>query len=161
MHRCCRVHCDNRWHSSRIWSFRYIIFQGCCAHDHDCEALDCEGSWILNKYVDTQKVRCLNEAEEGSCRHIFKSWHRRLERDGPSLISDPDDEELLLHVPFTGSVKLQAISVVGGPDGAAPSKLKVFVNRDDLDFSTVEDMAPVQEWDLMENQDGTMEYPTQ
>lgn len=106
-------------------------------------------------------MRCLNEDEEGTCRYIFKPWHRRLEGEGPVLRSDPDDPELLIHVPFTGSVKLQAISVIGGPDGRAPAKLKVFVNRDDLDFSAVADLAPVQEWDLLENQNGVMEYPTQ
>jgi hypothetical protein len=51
--------------------------------------------------------------------------------------------------------------VIGGPDGAAPSKLKVFINRDDLDFSTAADLAPTQEWELVENANGTMEYPTQ
>jgi hypothetical protein len=46
-------------------------------------------------------------------------------------------------------------------DQSAPDKLKVFINRDDLDFSTVSDLVPVQEWDLVDNSDGTMEYPTQ
>ena len=38
--------------------------------------------------------------------------------------SEEDDPELLLHVPFNGSVKLTGITVVGGPDGASPAKLK-------------------------------------
>ena len=107
------------------------------------------------------QVRCLNEETEGSCRHIFRPWDQRLSTSGPVIRSDPDDPELLLHVPFTGSVKLQALTVIGGPDGSSPAKLKVFINRDDLDFSTVADLAPVQEWDLLENLNGTMEYPTQ
>lgn len=106
-------------------------------------------------------MRCFNEAEQGLCQNIFKPWHRRLDTEGPSLRSNADDPELLLHVPFTGSVKLQAISVIGGTNGGAPAKLKVYVNRDDLDFATAADLAPVQEWDLVENLDGTMEYPTQ
>lgn len=107
------------------------------------------------------QVRCLNEAEAGLCKHVFKPWDQRLSTEGPSLRSDEDDPELLIHVPFTGAVKLQAITVIGGPDGASPAKLKVFVNRDDLDFSTAGQLAPVQEWDLVENLAGTMEYPTQ
>lgn len=106
-------------------------------------------------------MRCLNEAEEGTCRHVFKPWDRRLSTDGPTLRSDPDDPELLLHVPFTGAVKLQALTVIGGPDGASPDKLKVFINRDDMDFGMAADLAPVQEWDLVENFNGTMEYPMQ
>lgn len=42
-----------------------------------------------------------------------------------SADSEEDDPELLLHVPFDGAVKLTGITVIGGPDGASPSKLKV------------------------------------
>lgn len=31
--------------------------QGCCSHDHDCEAEDCGASFSLYKYVDTYAVR--------------------------------------------------------------------------------------------------------
>lgn len=66
-----------------------------------------------------------------------------------------------MQVPFTGSVKLQALTVIGAPHGGSPDKLKAFINRDDLDFGTVSQLDPVQEWDLVENLNGTMEYPTQ
>jgi hypothetical protein len=36
-----------------------------------------------------------------------------------------------------------------------------FINRDDLDFSTIANMQPTQEWDLQEVNNGTLEYPTQ
>jgi hypothetical protein len=101
---------------------------------------------------------------EGSCRKVFKPWHLRQEapsgEPGAQLDSEEDDPELLLHVPFSGSVKLTGITVVGGPDGASPAKLKVFINRDDLDFSAAADLPAVQEWDLLENYGGQIEYPT-
>ena len=100
----------------------------------------------------------MNEAEEGSCSRIFKSWDQRL-TPTPSLKSDDDDPELLLHIPFTGSIKLKALTVIGAPNGASPSKLKVYINREDLDFSTAGDLTPLQEWDLVENVNGSMEYP--
>lgn len=31
-------------------------FEASCAHDHDCEAEDCSGSWSLYKHIDMQKV---------------------------------------------------------------------------------------------------------
>ena len=37
----------------------------------------------------------------------------------------------------------------------------MFINRDDLDFATVAGMPAVQEWDLLENAAGQIEYPTQ
>ncbi|KAL4857139.1 PITH domain-containing protein [Chlorella vulgaris] len=136
-------------------------FQGACAHDHDCESHDCSSSWSLYKHIDTQKVRCLNEAVEGSCRMVFKPWHQRLEASSSTqLDSQEDDPELLLHVPFNGAVKLTGITVIGGGDSTSPAKLKVYTNRDDLDFSAVADVPAVQEWALLENFDGQIEYPT-
>ena len=49
----------------------------------------------------------------------------------------------------------------GGTDGTAPSEMKAYVNREDLDFGTVADLPPVQKWDLQENLRGEIEYPTQ
>ena len=43
---------------------------------------------------------------------------------------------------------------------AAPSP-QVFINRDDLDFRAAADLPAVQEWDLLENFGGQIEYPTQ
>jgi len=68
------------------------------------------------------------------------------------------DEQLIIHIPFTGAIKLKSIIILGGNGGQAPSKLKIFTNRDDIDFSNVSDISPVQEWDLVEA--GEIEYPT-
>jgi hypothetical protein len=93
---------------------------------------------------------------------VFRPWPQRTIPLEQPLLSDEDDPELLLHVPFDGQVKLTAICVIGGPEGRAPTKLRVFVNRDDLDFAAVQGMAPTQEWDLQEdNNRGLLEYPTQ
>lgn len=136
-------------------------FQGCCSHDHDCEAADCGPAYSLYKYIDMPRVHCLNEATDGSCRKVFKPWSQRTEPTSEPLQSNDDDPELLLHVPFDGAVKLKAICIIGGQNGTAPSKLRVYINRDDLDFSTVSSLPPVQEWDLQDNTAGVIEYPTQ
>ncbi|KAF5831916.1 galactose-binding domain-like protein [Dunaliella salina] len=109
------------------------------------------------------RVRCLNEAVPGSCRNVFKSWEKRLEPTQVPLRSNEDDPELLLHIPFDGAVKLKAISVIGSGDPSkSPSKMKVWVNREDVDFAAAERMPPVQEWELQpENVGGVLEYPTQ
>jgi hypothetical protein len=44
-------------------------FQGCCAHDHDCEEADCSGTWSLNKYVDIQRVSMLPERKKQVDQH--------------------------------------------------------------------------------------------
>ncbi|KAH1030823.1 hypothetical protein J1N35_042997 [Gossypium stocksii] len=61
---------------------------------------------------------------------------------------------------FTSDVKINSISVVGGADGTSPSKLRVFINREGIDFSDAQSMQPVQEWELVENLQGVLEYKT-
>jgi hypothetical protein len=114
--------------------------------------------YSLYKYIDTSKVFCLNEAEKGSIVNVFKPWHDRLSQQGS--VSSDTDQELLIHIPFTGVVKLKSLMIVGGTNGRSPKKMRAFINRDDLDFSSVQDMKSVQEWDLQEDYQGVMEYPT-
>lgn len=45
------------------------------------------------------QIRCLNEDVDGSCKNVFKSWSQRTEPTEQPLRSDPDDCELLLHIP--------------------------------------------------------------
>ncbi|KAG1670383.1 hypothetical protein FOA52_000143 [Chlamydomonas sp. UWO 241] len=134
--------------------------QACCAHDHDCEASDCGPAFSLYKHIDLPRVRCLNEQDPGSAARVFKPWEQRSEPTVNPLRSNEDDPELLIHVPFDGAVKLKAICVVGGPAGSSPAKLKVFINRDDLDFSAVESLPAVQEWDLQAERQTVLEYAT-
>ncbi|DBA74816.1 hypothetical protein WJX79_007544 [Trebouxia sp. C0005] len=136
-------------------------FQGCCAHDHDCEEADCGPSWSLHEHIDLPRVACLNEATAGSAKHVFRAWPERLQDPETTLDSNEDDAELLITIPFNGAVKIKAISIIGGDDGSSPSRLKAYTNRHDLDFAAVMDMAPVQAWDLQEQQQASMEYPTQ
>lgn len=136
--------------------------KACCSHDHDCDAADCGPAYSLYTHIDQSQIRCLNELVPGSCRKVFRPWAERLQPVDPCLSSNDDDTELLLHVPFDGAVKLKAISIIGGSRGTAPAKLKVFVNRDDIDFAAAEHMPPTQEWDLQEEDpQGLLEYPTQ
>ena len=73
--------------------------------------------------------------------------------------SNEDDPELLLQIPFAGSVNLKAVCVIGGAEGSGPSKVRAFINRE-LDFETAEELPAVQEWDLQEDFRGLLEYPT-
>jgi hypothetical protein len=92
------------------------------------------------------------------------------------------DEQLIIHIPFTGSVKLKSFVIIGGPAGAAPKKVKLyareiarfvrwccltrstttksFTNREDIDFENADDIKPIQEFDLVEDFEGQLDYPT-
>jgi hypothetical protein len=53
-------------------------------------------------------VWALNEARAGSVRGVFRPWAERLDLSLPTLDSNDDDPELLIHVPFNGTVKIKA-----------------------------------------------------
>ncbi|GLI69848.1 hypothetical protein VaNZ11_014565 [Volvox africanus] len=140
--------------------------KGCCAHDHDCEAADCGIAYSLYKHISIDQVRCLNEQSPGSCRNILRPWHTRLQPLEQPLRSnqDDDEQELLLHIPFDGAVKLKGICVISrGAPGTAPARMRAYVNRDDLEFAAVSQLPAVQEWELVADGDprGGIEYPTQ
>ncbi|XP_024034318.1 PITH domain-containing protein 1 isoform X2 [Citrus clementina] len=112
-----------------------------CLHDHSCEDHDCSSDWSLYKHIDLSKVSALNEAVPGSVKSVFKAWEQRLNSSGLD-------------------VKIKSISIVGGADGTSPSKMRVFINREGIDFSDAQDMQAIQEWDLVENLQGVLEYQT-
>ena len=56
-------------------------------------------------------------------------------------------------ISFTGQVKLHSILIRTSNSGSAPQKLKVFVNRDDLDFSAATDLAATQVFELPQTSD--------
>lgn len=113
-------------------------------HSHDLEpALQSN----LYKQIQFDKIRTLNEAESRSGTAIVqKEWQERLSNI-PVLKSDVD-EQLLMHIPFAGSCKLYSILVRTSDAPNAPRKLKLFRNRDDLDFGTASDLQPTQVIDL-------------
>lgn len=131
-----------------------------CLHDHSCEDHDCSSDWSLYKHIDLPKVSALNEAVPGSAKSVFKAWEHRLNFSGEHLESNDGDPELLVFIPFTSDVKIKSISIVGGSDGTSPSKMRAFINRDGIDFSDAQSMQAVQEWELVENFQGVLEFQT-
>eukprot|EP00611_Tribonema_gayanum_P028816 TRINITY_DN7523_c0_g1_i1.p2 TRINITY_DN7523_c0_g1~~TRINITY_DN7523_c0_g1_i1.p2 ORF type:complete len:222 (-),score=40.48 TRINITY_DN7523_c0_g1_i1:201-866(-) len=129
------------------------------SHDHSHDIEDPTGQSLYG-LIDTTRVRCLNESTVGQVLQSLKPWDKRREPE-PFLESNDGDPELLIHVPFTEVVKIKAISLLGGRDGAAPSKMKVWVNRDDIDFTCAEDVPGVQSMELVADSGGVeVDYPT-
>ncbi|KAB5553171.1 hypothetical protein OIU76_008957 [Salix suchowensis] len=131
-----------------------------CLHDHSCEDHDCSSNWSLYKHIDLPKVSALNEAVPGSAKSVFKPWEHRLNSSEEHLESNEGDPELLVYIPFTSDVKIKSIAIIGGTDGTSPSKMRAFINRDGIDFSDAQNMQAVQEWDLVENLNGLLEFQT-
>jgi hypothetical protein len=138
-----------------------------CAHQHDCEASECSSSFSLYKHLNSSSLRCLNCTNQdlSILQRVFRPWGERLNELSPPLTSNEEEEdderELLIHVEFDGAVKLSAITLIGGDESSSPSKMRAFINREDLNFEEIRTLNPTQSWELQHDPLGILEYPTQ
>ncbi|TGO33501.1 hypothetical protein BHYA_0243g00170 [Botrytis hyacinthi] len=115
-------------------------------HDHSDDITPAL-QYSLYQHIKFDDITTLNEATSGSGKSIVKkTWDERM-NEQPELESDAD-EQLLIHIPFTGQVKLHSILIRTSNSESAPKTLKVFINRDDIDFGTASELRPTQEFEL-------------
>ena len=67
-------------------------------------------------------------------------------------------KDLVVFVPFNGEIKVKAICVIGGEEGTAPAKMKLYKNVEAVDINILEDKKPIQVIDMNENVSGELEY---
>ncbi|KAI0636256.1 DUF1000-domain-containing protein [Trametes polyzona] len=101
--------------------------------------------------IDRANVIALNAEDPEKAPAIIKPWDQRLDEE-TYLESDADDQ-LIIRVPFTGAVKLRAVLIKAGPADQTPTKVALFPNIDNLDFSDITDMKPVQEFTIPQGRD--------
>ncbi|CEG81475.1 hypothetical protein RMATCC62417_15674 [Rhizopus microsporus] len=141
----------NFWNIKKKKIFLLFIY----SHD------DLPGSgeqFLLYSKIDLDNIRCLNEAEPNSGQKVIRPWNERM--DDTKYLESDADEQLIVFVPFTGIVKLRSICLRTDNTDAAPSKVKVFINREDVDFDAAESYTPVQEFDLVQGSNEVIEYTT-
>lgn len=105
-----------------------------------------------------KQIRALNEETEGSAKTVFKPQDQRHDKS-TFVESQEDDPELIIEVPFVNGVKVKSITISGEQGEKHPSKCKLFINRDDIDFSNAHDLPATQTLDLNEDIDAEYEYP--
>jgi len=118
-------------------------------HDHDHDHGDAGPADNLYAKIDHPNIVALNGAS--LVVKICKPWNERMNED-VYLESDSDDQ-LIIRVPFTGSVKLRSILLKTGPGDQTPTKIDVYSNEDSLDFSDVQDKKPIQEFPVVQSRD--------
>lgn len=131
----------------------------CGSGEHSHEHPDAELGTMYSLYlkIDSMRVQCLNEVKEGSGKTVFKPWEQRKDKD--LFVESDADEELLFNIPFTGSVKLKGIIVIGGEEDAHPSRMHLFKNRPGMTFDDT-GLDPEQEFELHPDPEGVLEYNT-
>ncbi len=139
----------------------------CDGHDHDHEHEGGLGT-SLRPQIDLDGVTCLNEDRLNMGREVLKLHEERMSTD-PFLRSQEDDPELLLYIPFSEAVTITHLavrSVTGSEDDefptAPPRTIKVFSDRDNIDFDMARELAPQCKVDLLPPEhfvEGTIDYP--
>ncbi|KNC49123.1 UPF0424 protein [Thecamonas trahens ATCC 50062] len=101
---------------------------------------------------------CVEQGEGLAAAGVFVPYTERF-GSHPPLVSDAD-AQLIIHIPFTASVKLQSLVVMGDGDSAFfPAHVKLFANpRAVIDFSNADDLEPTQELDLAADALGVMPH---
>ncbi|KAL3480121.1 PITH domain-containing protein [Aspergillus californicus] len=123
------------------------------AHDHSNDITPALQS-LLYSQIQFDSINTLNEATPNSGAAIVKKTWAERQDDEPELESDAD-EQLLMYIPFTGQVNVHSIIIYTAPTPCAPKTLKLFKNRDDLDFSTASELKPTQTIELPQPIAGT------
>ncbi|OCH94886.1 DUF1000-domain-containing protein [Obba rivulosa] len=119
-------------------------------HDHDLpEGLGPRDN--LYARIDRANVVALNAAPPGTGAEVIKPWNERTDEE-TFLESDADDQ-LIIRVPFAGSVKLRALLLKAGPGGQTPAKVALYNNIENVDFSDIADLKPTQEFDVVQSRD--------
>ncbi|KAB8075032.1 PITH domain-containing protein [Aspergillus leporis] len=122
-------------------------------HDHSNDITPAIQS-LLYSQIRFDSIITLNEATPNAGAAIVqKTWSERL-NDQPELESDAD-EQLLMHIPFTGQVNVHSLLIYTAPTPSAPRTLKLFKNRDDLDFATASELKPTQSIEIPQPVPGT------
>ncbi|KAI6913537.1 DUF1000-domain-containing protein [Hortaea werneckii] len=118
--------------------------------EDELEAMEREANALQNHVyepIDFSAITTLNEAEPSSgAKVVQKTWMERMNQE-PELNSDAD-EQLLMHIPFTGQIRLHSILLRTSTTSHAPMTLKLYLNREDLDFSTATSLEPTQTLEL-------------
>ncbi|EEA27705.1 hypothetical protein TMatcc_004001 [Talaromyces marneffei ATCC 18224] len=122
-------------------------------HDHSNDITPALQS-LLYSQIQFDMVSTLNESVPRAGTSILqKSWAERL-NEQPELESDAD-EQLLMYIPFAGQVKLHSLLIYTAPTPSAPKTVKLFKNRNDLDFSMASDLKPTQTIEIPQPVTGT------
>ncbi|CAG0916963.1 unnamed protein product [Notodromas monacha] len=80
------------------------------------------------------------------------------DKENIMFVESDVDEELLFNIPFTGSVKMKGIILMGPDEESHPSKIRLFKNRPKMTFDAASG-APDQEISLSKDPKGVIEYP--
>ncbi|EGN92874.1 hypothetical protein SERLA73DRAFT_116725 [Serpula lacrymans var. lacrymans S7.3] len=108
--------------------------------------------------INRDNVHGLNLVVPEDAKEIIKPWN---ERDDTMKFADSGvDDQMIIHVPFTQSVRLKSIIVKLGRGEVTPRHLRLYANYPNIvDFADAEVTKPQLDISLLEGETGVVEYP--
>jgi PITH domain len=116
------------------------------------------GVWLIDS-IDHESIHASGEATKDSAKLLFRSTEDRLDDTKKCESGDLDDPEIIISLALTSPTKLTSISVIGGPNGSAPTSVRLFANSDLGSFNAVHEVEPTQTVELAEDFCGVIQYP--
>ncbi|KAF8822649.1 thioredoxin family Trp26 protein [Cardiosporidium cionae] len=126
-----------------------------CGCKHQKELL---GAEFLLPFIQKETIRGFNEKVPGTAKGVFKAYDSRLD-ESKFCDSMEGDPELMISLSFISPCKISSIHLIGGDHSTYPTAVKLYVDKENLDFSALYDSKPSQEISLMEDFHGSIEYP--
>ncbi|TDL26323.1 DUF1000-domain-containing protein [Rickenella mellea] len=131
------------------------------AHDHDHDhdhhgSAQTDPADNLFPYIDRSNVIALNCDVDNPGMKVIKPWHER--RDESQFIESDADDQMIVRIPFSGSVNLHSVLLKCGPGDQTAEKICLFANKDNLDFSDTAGEKPSQVFDNVPQSTEVGEY---
>ena len=76
-------------------------------------------------------------------RKIVRPLDKKLVYQEDDIVWSAYGKDLVLYIPFNGEIRMKAICVIGGEEGSAPSKMKLYKDVEAVDMSILEDKKPI------------------
>ena len=92
--------------------------------------------------IDQSKVQCFNERTHKSVLNILRPLEDRMDFS-KGIVQSGYGRDLVVYIPFNGEVRVKALIVIGGSDGASPSRVKIYKNETNVDINIIEDKKPL------------------
>ncbi len=95
----------------------------------------------LTSMIEKKSIVCMNQSSSNPIGNALN--------DRPDTYVESDcDDQLLVTLPFNSSVKIMSITIRSPDVEHAPSKVRLFANRLNLDFDSAVSVKAEQEFDL-------------